>query len=172
LPILSISQNAIFQLLYNFVTYVFNYSFTVHSLLYYSICILLYSVWRRINLYIHLATAICPVTWNAIAISYCQSINDPHCQFVSRMQKMTATAIREYYSLHDIEKQPRLRPATASPQVTSIEDSNLFRDWESERYREQRLRRNNATWSDPSVIIYYYTTASPQATSIEDSDLF
>jgi len=81
-------------------------------------------------IHVYLATAICPATWNAIAISYCQLIYDPHCKFVSWMQKMTATAIWEYCSLHDIEKQPglrlRLRPATASPQVTSIEDSDLF----------------------------------------------
>jgi len=44
------------------------------------------------------------------------------------MQKMTATAKREYYTARDIEKQPglRLRPATASPQATSIEDSDIF----------------------------------------------
>jgi len=40
----------------------------------------------------YLATAICFVTSNATATSYCQSINDPHFKFVSRMQKTDTTA--------------------------------------------------------------------------------
>jgi len=77
---------------------------------------------------VYLATAICPATSNAITISYCQSINDPRCKFVSRTQKRQQ--LRNKNTIRIVTSKSnqdcdcnQLLPDT---QATSIEDFDLF----------------------------------------------
>jgi len=68
--------------------------------------------------HVYLATAICSATSNATAIS-CQSISDPHCKFVSWMQKNDSNCDMSIIVCS-------LRSGTARRKATSIEDSDLY----------------------------------------------